>query len=32
MAQLGPLVKNRLSHRARALAAFKEILRACEQN
>ena len=26
MAQLGPAVKNRLSHRARALAAFKEIL------
>jgi len=27
MAQLGPRVKNRLSHRARALAAFKELLR-----
>ena len=26
MAQLGPAVKNRISHRARALAAFKEIL------
>ena len=26
MAQLGPGVKNRLSHRARALTAFKEIL------
>lgn len=26
MAQLGPAVKNRLSHRARALAALKEIL------
>ncbi len=26
MAQLGPLVKNRISHRARALAALKEIL------
>jgi XTP/dITP diphosphohydrolase len=27
MAQLGPAVKNRISHRARALAAFKQLLR-----
>ncbi len=26
MAELGPLVKNQISHRARALAAFKQIL------
>ena len=25
MAQLGPEIKNQISHRARALAAFKEI-------
>jgi XTP/dITP diphosphohydrolase len=27
MAQLGPEIKNRISHRARALAAFKQLLR-----
>ncbi|OGR24835.1 MAG: non-canonical purine NTP pyrophosphatase, RdgB/HAM1 family [Desulfobacca sp. RBG_16_60_12] len=27
MAQLGPAIKNKISHRARALAAFKEVLR-----
>jgi inosine/xanthosine triphosphate pyrophosphatase family protein len=26
MAQLGPEIKNRISHRARALAAFKDLL------
>jgi len=29
MAELGPAVKNRISHRARALAAFKERFAAC---
>jgi inosine/xanthosine triphosphate pyrophosphatase family protein len=27
MAQLGPEIKNRISHRAQALAAFKTLLR-----
>ena len=28
MAQLGPEIKNKISHRARALAAFRELLNA----
>ena len=28
MAQLGPEIKNRISHRAQALAAFKDLLSA----
>ena len=27
MAELGPAIKNKISHRAKALAAFKEVLR-----
>ncbi len=31
MAQLGPEIKNRISHRARALAAFKDLLAALQE-
>jgi hypothetical protein len=31
MAELGPEIKNRISHRAKALAAFKELMAAWKE-